>query len=332
MPICNGLPGIGGEPPLIHADAGALPAGARAIAAVSRSPTPTRASSACCGPQNEQPRVERLLPPETASALEATEPEPDAAQRPSTGWLDAAPAVDRTSIDPAGAAGTADDDRRCRTRRRRAAAAEPSPDATAEAGAAGAAGRRASRRPRSAPCRVRQPRRARRRHRRSRGPAAPWPSRPARPSAQPAARHHGVAAVQPQRGTATRPHRRHAARTARPAAPGAGPKPLVPRRAGHARPAQPSSAGAGVYRLQLTAVRSEAGLTKAWADLRDRYPRRAGLGEPAGRAYRDQLGAAVPPAGRAVHRPRGRGQRLRHDPRDRRPVLHRRADRAVRLA
>ena len=55
-------------------------------------------------------------------------------------------------------------------------------------------------------------------------------------------------------------------------APGAGPKALVRPESATPDPAQPSSAGAGVYRLQLTAVRSESGLTKAWADLRDRYP------------------------------------------------------------
>jgi cell division septation protein DedD len=30
--------------------------------------------------------------------------------------------------------------------------------------------------------------------------------------------------------------------------------------------------GSGIYRLQLVAVRSEGGLTQAWADLRQRHP------------------------------------------------------------
>ena len=38
-----------------------------------------------------------------------------------------------------------------------------------------------------------------------------------------------------------------------------------------ARSARSSESG-GVFRLQLTAVRSDAGLTQAWADLRQRYP------------------------------------------------------------
>ena len=47
----------------------------------------------------------------------------------------------------------------------------------------------------------------------------------------------------------------------------------------------------GIYRLQLAAVRSEGGLTQAWADLRQRYPAALGGGEPAGRADRHHLRA-----------------------------------------
>ena len=57
-----------------------------------------------------------------------------------------------------------------------------------------------------------------------------------------------------------------------PVAPAAGPQQLVRADPAAPAPAPRSGVGAGVYRLQLTAVRSESGLTKAWADLRDRYP------------------------------------------------------------
>ena len=121
---------------------------------------------------------------------------------------------------------------------------------------------------------------------------------------------------------------------AAPATPAAGPQRLV--RADPAAPAPPApprpASGAGIYRLQLAAVRSEGGLTQAWADLRQRYPAALGGGESAGRADRHHLRPPVPPAGRPVHLARGGRQRLRLDPRQRRPVLHRRADRPVRQA
>ena len=97
------------------------------------------------------------------------------------------------------------------------------------------------------------------------------PARP--PVAQPAPAAPGQsAAVQPRAAPAPAPIIVTPRVTAPTVAPGAGPKTLVRPEPATPDPAQPSSAGAGVYRLQLTAVRSESGLTKAWADLRDRYP------------------------------------------------------------
>ena len=58
------------------------------------------------------------------------------------------------------------------------------------------------------------------------------------------------------------------------AAPAPGPQRLVradPAAGAAPAPQRPAS-GVGIYRLQLAAVRSEGGLTQAWADLRQRFP------------------------------------------------------------
>jgi cell division septation protein DedD len=64
--------------------------------------------------------------------------------------------------------------------------------------------------------------------------------------------------------------------TAQEPAPGNGPQRLARAEpTGQPAAASPLRSGGlgGTYRLQLTAVRSETGLTAAWADLRQRYPR-----------------------------------------------------------
>ena len=73
----KGLPGIGGEPPLIKAEAGAYrrapdERGGLAVANANSSIVTVLRQ------QGEAPRVERLLPPETATPLEATEPDAEA--------------------------------------------------------------------------------------------------------------------------------------------------------------------------------------------------------------------------------------------------------------
>jgi hypothetical protein len=239
----NGLPGVGGEPPLIRAaaepyryapnDRGGLEVANASSSIVS-----------VLRPQNEGPRVERLLPPEPELGLESVEPEAEAAPaaeptpRPvpsDTAALAPAPLPDKPAAAPdepvgadTGAATTV-----------LVPPAKPEPPVQLAA--------------REPPATIGAlPRQE---------PALPAPvePQPARPPAPPTPARATTAPVAPEA-------------VAAPLAPGAGPQRLV--RADPAAPvtSQRASAGAGIYRLQLTAVRSESGLTRAWADLRDRYP------------------------------------------------------------
>lgn len=247
----KGLPGIGGEPPLIRAEPGPYRVAPQDRGGLAISNANSRIV-AVLGDQPEETRVERVLPPEAAPALEASEPEPMvSAPQDGSGSLgrlatpETSDAGDATATDalglpyprskplplePAAEAGPVEPSRQLSA----LPSAEP-PATTADAPAA------AESRPAASP------------------PAAP-------PQAAPA----------PQAETATP---RNAAAPTPSAAPAA-PRQLVrvEPTASPATVATPRPAlGAGIYRLQLAAVRSEGGLTQAWADLRQRYP--AALGE-----------------------------------------------------
>ena len=227
-----GLPGIGGEPPMIRAEAGAYrrapdERGGLAVANANSSIVTVLRQ------QGETPRVERLLPPESAAPFEATEPGAEADDT-----APAAPdasAVDLSSL-PGDAAG---------------APAVPvpasKPIAAVQTATAAAAPPASSPAPRAAPV----------------APTAPAPNIQS-PARLTAAEPPATAVPTPSRAVAASP----APAAAAPGANGA-PQRLV-RADPAARPA--AASGGSVYRLQLAAVRSETGLTQAWADLRQRYP------------------------------------------------------------
>lgn len=279
----NGLPGIGGEPPLIQAATGPYrraPSDRGGLEVANSHST----IIGVIGPRNEPPRVERVLPPDPALALETPEPEADAAAAPDPVPADPAPdaaaPAETGSTEPAVSAPpttTADADPTLEPPAAEATLMPPPKPEPPVQLAAREPPATISALPRPAPAPTPAP------------PApAPAPdaaqpapviqpapvAQPARPpAAQPAPAAPGQsAAVQPRAAPALAPIIVTPRVIAPPVAPGAGPKTLVRPEPATPDPAQPSSAGAGVYRLQLTAVRSESGLTKAWADLRDRYP------------------------------------------------------------
>ncbi|MEK0085242.1 SPOR domain-containing protein [Benzoatithermus flavus] len=224
----NGMGGTSGEPPLIRAEAGPYrraPAerGGLEVANVSSSIV------SVLRPKAEPPRVERLLPPETPMALEATLPEDDAA-----------PATDDAKTPSAAAA---------------AAPAPAQPDAPASPPAAPPEAMVAA--PAEPPVTTAE---------------KPVPQPKPAPPAQIAAREPATAPLRPPASVAAPPR------------PAPQPEAAVPQRQARIEPAAPASirpqpvvpparAGGELYRLQLTAVRSEAGLTQAWAQLKQRYPR-----------------------------------------------------------
>ena len=230
MPISTGLPGIGGEPPLIKAQVGPYrhaPSDRGGLEV----PNTNSSIVTVLRPQNEPPRVERLLPPETAPALESTEPDAEIDATPAPAPDQPLAALTTPEVD----AGTG-------------ASEETTPAAT-----------NGLPYPRSKPV-----------------PPEPVvsvePSETtisALPQVEPAAPPPEVLEPEPQRAA---PAPEPAAPAPPPAAaPEPGPQQLV--RVDPAAPApQPPASGAGIYRLQLAAVRSEGGLTQAWADLRQRYP------------------------------------------------------------
>lgn len=241
----NGLPGIGGEPPLIRAetepyrrapsDRGGLPVANAGSSIVS-----------VLRPQNDKPRVERLLPPEPQVALESTEPDAEP-----SGTEAVAPAAPAVPVAPAPQVALP--------------APEEPPVAENDAVSPDAAAEALMPPPKPVPpvqLAAREP------------PATisalprPAPAPAPAPVAQQAPARSVPAPAPTQARTAPQP----IIVTPPAAAPGAGPQRLVRAEPVVPAPSAPSSAGSGVYRLQLTAVRSESGLTKAWADLRDRYP------------------------------------------------------------
>ena len=257
----RGLPGIGGEPPLIRAIEGpyrSAPAERGGIAV----PNANSNIVTVLRPKTESPRVERLLPPEGAMPLESPEPgteedPPVAALTPSEAAVPAtpqeAPAVEAPPAPDEAAGAVAPGLPYPRSR-------PASPEPVADVGPPEAA---ISALPQIEPAAPPPPPPA---------PApAPAPAAPVAVAPLPEPTPPPAAPPRPQPQTQT------AAATPAPAAPPAangGPQRLVrvtPPPAPPPAAVQPA-AGGSVYRLQLAAVRSEGGLTQAWADLRQRYP------------------------------------------------------------
>lgn len=265
----RGLPGMGSEPPLIRAAAGpyrVAPADRGGIVV----PNAKSSIVTVLRPQTEPPRVERLLPVEPTTPLEA--PEPEVAENPLVA-APAAPAADTTGVsDPTAApdaaerlaAPEADTEAVPSQPYPRSRPAAPEPVAEAEPVAETVAALSTVEPPVPPPPApvvatpvVPEP------------PAAASPPRSVQPQpvAPPAAAPPPPAAqAQPPAATAPTPP---------PAATNAPQRLVRTAPAGTASPTALASirpaAGAGVYRLQLAAVRSEGGLTQAWADLRQRY-------------------------------------------------------------
>jgi hypothetical protein len=248
----KGMPGIGGEPPLIRAETepyrrAPSDRGGLEVANVSSSIV------SVLRPDTPPPRVEQLLPLEPPVALDATEPELE--QQP--------PAAPSSAEDPPAATPPA------------ASVAPPEPPVAAVPDAA----------VREVPdgdadVAVTQdvPPRA------TGVPAAtgaPVPLPKPSPPQQLAAREPPAAVRSVPRPTAgaaapAAPRRVNPPPTGQEPAPGNGPQRLARAEpTGQPAAASPLRSGGlgGTYRLQLTAVRSENGLTAAWADLRQRYPR-----------------------------------------------------------
>jgi hypothetical protein len=263
----KGLPGIEGEPPLIKAEAGAyrLAPSERGGLEVSNA---NSSIVTVLRQQSETPRVERLLPPEPAAPLEATEPDtalgdPAPADQP----VMAPDAVDGVETGPLGADAT------------EAPSAPPGlpipaskpagppvqlaatePPSTIGALPGGMPEVAATAEPAPAPPTPAAgelvPRQARPDPPRPSVEASALPARPATAVPEPGAGPTRLVRVEPatQQAAPAPP-----ARTAAPTSPAIAPSPRT-------------AVGSGIYRLQLAAVRSENGLTQAWADLRQRYP------------------------------------------------------------
>ena len=254
----RGLPGIGGEPPLIQAEDGpyrTAPSDRGGIAV----PNAKSSIVTVLRPQNEPPRVERLLPAEPAAPLESPEPETqDEAPVAALSAPEPAPAaVSPMPTPPPDAAETTAGVPVPTAPYPRSKPLAPGPSAE-PAQPSAAIGALATVEPAAAPpvARAITP-----------APVEPEPAPPARAPAivtiEPAPPPPPAAAAP----AASAP-------VASPPASTAGPQRLV-RTAPAATPAPARSSagtGTGVYRLQLAAVRSEGGLTQAWADLRQRYP------------------------------------------------------------
>ena len=249
----KGLPGIGGEPPLIKAQEGPYrhaPADRGGLSV----PNTNSSIVTVLRPQAEPPRVERILPPEAAPALQATEPdaeldEPTVPEQPLAALAtpDEEAALARTTARRAWGCPI-----RCPSPCRRTRLSVSTPSGTAITALPQV---EPSAPPLLQPEPAPEPEIA---------APAPLPA-PEPPVAVPAAPEPVVATPEPA--------------VAAPVAAAPEPQRLV--RAEPAAPApQRATTGAGIYRLQLAAVRSEGGLTQAWADLRQRYPTALGAVNP----------------------------------------------------
>jgi hypothetical protein len=236
----RGLPGVGGEPPLIRAEAGPYrhapeDRGGLEVA---------NASSSIVNvlrPEAEPPRVERLLPPETPMALEEDDPMPPAESPAPAPAGEAPPPV----AEPPAAA---------------AADVPPAPETAAPADQAALAPLEAD-----VPAAT--------------DPAEATPAPTALPMPVPKPQVPRQLAAREPPATISAMPRTPAAATPQRATP---PAPSAPQRPARVEPAAttaarppappPRARGGEVYRLQLTAVRSENSLTQAWAQLKQRYP------------------------------------------------------------
>jgi hypothetical protein len=233
----KGLPGIGGEPPLIRAEAGPYRLAPEDRGGLAISNANSRIVTVL-GNKPDEARVERILPPESSPAFEASEPEPMVGM-PEPGDQPGRLAATEPSASPpeTGDLGTVAPD------------ALPAADALAMPY------------PRSKPLPSEPEPRA--------GPAE------AEISALPSPASVAESSAEPPAPPAVAP----APQTPSPSEPQATP-PAAPRQLVRVEPAAPpvaaatprTSTGAGIFRLQLAAVRTDGGLTQAWADLRQRYP------------------------------------------------------------
>lgn len=257
----NGLPGLGGEPPVIRADTEPYrrAPGERGGLEVANS------SSSIVNvlrPQGEPPRVERLLPPETPVAVEEPEPEPPPAleARPPSPAPTQQAAAPSPPAPPAAAPETPEP---AAPARAPVTAAAPEPPASPSvlpapealpAPEEPAAGEQTAATPEEVP--------------------APPVGAPI-PLVKPAPPQQVAAAEPPARAATPPPSAQRAAAPQRPAAP-----PQRQARVEPTAPTPPAPSGGSVYRLQLAAVRSDAGLTQAWAQLRQRYAAVLGSVDP----------------------------------------------------
>lgn len=259
----NGLPSIGGEPPVIRAD----------TAPYRRAPDErgglevANASSSIVSvlrPQTEPPRVERVLPPETPLAVEAPEPPPT----PPTA---APPPPPQAAAPPPPAAVPAPAAPTVATALPEAPSEPPSETIPPAGATPPPAPLPTAKPPRLAalePPAEAAPARA--------APVEP-PAPPQRTPPPPAAQRVVAPPPAPERvpPPATRVPPQQQARV-EPTAPTPPPRQLTPE--------PPAAAGvvrAGeVYRLQLAAVRTDGGLTQAWAQLKQRYPAALGTVGP----------------------------------------------------
>ena len=254
----KGLPGIGGEPPLIRADAEPYRHAPDDRGGL-RVPNANSSIVTVLRPEADAPRVERVLPPESAPPLEATEPEatvgqspeqPNRLETPETPSSDdvASMAPEATSTAPA------------------LPYPRSKPQLSELESEAGPTEPQISALPAEQPPPIES--------------AAPPVAEASAPPPQPAPPPVAQAPAPPAQSAAQQvpPPAQTTAAAPPPAPP---PATQTPRQLVRAEPAAPTPApapaatttiGAGIYRLQLAAVRSEGGLTQAWADLRQRYP------------------------------------------------------------
>lgn len=235
----RGLPGIGGEPLLIEAAEGPyrLAPSNRGGLAV---PNANSSIVTVLRPRSEPPRVERLLPPEAATALESAEPDTEAEAPITTlATRDGATGTPAAGGETAGVPAPG-------ALYPRSKPVVPEPVVSVEPADTTISPVEPSAPPLEAAT--------------DREPGADAPDPPP-PEVATSESPTTLAVPPPQALPAPPPS----------PAPASAPQRLV-----RVDPAEPTAlrpaAGGGIYRLQLAAVRSDGGLTQTWADLRQRYP------------------------------------------------------------
>lgn len=200
-------------------------------------------------PKEDAPRVERLLPPEVPMAVEATEPEAVVEPQPVP-----PPLADAEQSLPAAEAPALPADAQTEPTAPPADGSAPSATATAEPPAPPL--------PANVPMPVPRPR----------AEVGDLALSSTERAAQPAPPPTAARTPAPPAATARAPAPPAAARTPAPSRPSE--TAVAARTPATSRPAEPPAVappGEGIYRLQLTAVRSETGLTQAWAQLRQQH-------------------------------------------------------------